>query len=138
MSGLEVVGALASAIQLAETCLKITIFANDLFTRVHGAPEVIRTRITQIGQLTEIARLIEHNLSLQTPLIESVLGTCSKDATSLWDTLNKLDTPATAGKTVKYWKALVGATKENKIIRICERLEYSKSSLILCIASVNS
>ena len=138
MSGLEILGALASTAQLADTCLKITIAASDLFTRVRGAPETIRTRIAQIEQLIEIARLIEHNSTLQTPLIGSTLDRCREDTNNLLDILKKLDTEATAGKVAKYWKALAGVTKEKKILGICERLEERKSSLALCIASINS
>jgi hypothetical protein len=138
MSGLEILGALASAVQLADTCLKITISASELFTRVRGAPETIRTRIAQIEQLIEIARLIEHNSALQTPLIGSVLDRCREDTNNLLGILKKLDTEATARKVVKYWTALLGVTKEKKILGIFERLEERKSSLILCIASINS
>jgi hypothetical protein len=138
MSGLEILGALASAVQLADTCLKITISASELFTRVRGAPETIRTRIAQIEQLIEIARLIEHNSALQTPLIGSVLDRCREDTNNLLGILKKLDTEATARKVVKYWTALLGVTKEKKMLGIFERLEERKSSLILCIASINS
>jgi hypothetical protein len=137
MSGLEVLGVLASAAQLANTCLKITNFATDQFTRVRGAPETIRKRLAEIEQLIEIVRLIEDNPTLQTPLITSVLATCHGDADQLLDIL-KIDIQPTVGKVAKYWKALEGVTKEKGILAICERLQEKKSSLTLCIASVNS
>jgi hypothetical protein len=138
MSGLEVLGILASAVQLADTCLKITISATNLFTRVRGTPETIRKHVAEIEQLVEIARLIEHNPTLQTPLISSVLATCHGDADQLLGIWKKIDTQPTAGKVAKYWKALEGATKEKRILAICERLQQKKNSLTLYIANVNS
>ena len=138
MSGLEIFGALASAIQLADACLQITAFISNLYSKVREAPETIRTRIAQIEQLIEIAKLVEHNTALQTPLIGSVLKRCLEDAGSLLEILKKLDSDASAGRAVKYWKALGGVTKEKRILAICERLEERKSSLALCIASINS
>jgi hypothetical protein len=134
MAGLEVLGALASAVQLVDACVKVTAFISDL----NDAPEKIRTRIPQIQRLIEIATLIQHNSSLQTPLIGSVLAKCLDDANSLLDILKKLDIEVTTGKFVKYWKALVSVTKEKQILGICQRLEEGKSSLALCIGSINS
>jgi hypothetical protein len=134
MSGLEVLGALASAVQLADACLKVAAFISDL----RDAPKTIRTRIAQIERLTEIATLIQHNSSLQTPLVDSVLGTCLEDANNLLGILKKLDTDTSVGKVVKYWKTLGGVTKEKRILGIFERLEERKSSLLLCVGSINS
>jgi len=83
MSGLKVLGAVASAVQLADTCLKIATCAVDLFSRIRDAPETIRKRIVAVDQLVEIARLIEHNPSLQTPLIASVLARARAEAEKL-------------------------------------------------------
>lgn len=138
MSGLEVLGAVASAVQLADTCLKIATCTVDLFSRIRDAPETIRKRIVAVEQLVEIARLIEHNPSLQTPLIASVLARARAEADQLFEILTKIDAQPTAGKVVKYWKALEGVTKEKRIMTICDRLQEIKASLTLNIASVNS
>ena len=58
--------------------------------------------IAQIEQLIEIARLIKHNRTLQTPLIASILERYYEDADNLLDVLNKLDTQAMTRKVVKY------------------------------------
>lgn len=138
MSGFEVLGAVAGAVQLAETCLKITTYAVDLFSRIRNAPETVRKRIVAVEQLVEIARLIENNPSLQTPLIASVLTRARADANQLFDILTKIDAQPTAGKVVKYWKALEGVTKEKRIMAICDGLQEIKASLTLNIASINS
>ena len=138
MSGLEVLGAVASAVQLADACLKIATCAVDLFSRVRDAPETIRKRIVAVEQLVEIARLIEHNPSLQTPLIASVLTRARADADQLFEILTKIDAQPSAGKVVKYWKALEGITREKRILAICDRLQENKTLLTLYIASINS
>jgi len=138
MSGLEVLGAVASAVQLADTCVKIASCAVDLFSRVRDAPVTIQKRLEEVKQLIEIARLIEHNPSLQTPLIASILARARADADQLFKILTKIDVQPTAGKVVKYWKALEGVTKEKRILAICDRLQETKASLTLSIASINS
>jgi hypothetical protein len=138
MSGVEILGAVASAVQLADTCMKIAICAIDLFSRVRDAPETIRKRIVAVEQLVEIARLIQHNPSLQTSLIASVLNRARADADQLFEILTKIDAQLTAGKVVKYWKALEGVTKEKRILAMCDRLQENKASLTLYIASINS
>ncbi len=135
---MEVLGAVASAVQLADTCLKIATCAVDLFSRIRDAPETIRKRIVAVDQLVEIARLIEHNPSLQTPLIASVLARARAEADQLFEILKKIDAQPTPGKMVKYWKALEGVTKEKRIVAICDRLQEIKASLTLNIASINS
>src|SRR6266536_2934537 len=105
MSGLEILGAVASAVQLADTFIKIATSTIDLFSRVRDAPETIRKRIETVKHLIDIAKLIEHNPSLQTPLIASVLTRARADADKLLKILTKIDAQPTAGKVVKYWKA---------------------------------
>jgi hypothetical protein len=51
-------------------------------------------------------------------LIASVLATRYGDADQRLDILNKIDVQPTAGKVVKYWKALEGVTKEKGILVI--------------------
>jgi hypothetical protein len=80
----------ASAVQLADACLKIATYAVNLFSRVRDAPETIQKRLEEVNQLIEIARLIEHNPSLQTPLIASVLNRARADADQLFKILTQI------------------------------------------------
>jgi len=91
MSGLEVLGAVASAVQLADACLKIATCAVDLFSRVRDVPETIRKRIVAVEQFVEIARLIERNPFLQILLIVSVLIRVYADTDQLFEILIKID-----------------------------------------------
>jgi hypothetical protein len=49
MSGLEVLGAVAGAVQLADVCLKIATCAIDLFSRVRDTPETIQKRLKEVN-----------------------------------------------------------------------------------------
>jgi hypothetical protein len=131
-------GGFTSAVQLADTYVKLATCAVDLFSRVRDAPETIQKRIVVVEQLLEIVRLIQHNPSLQTPLIASVLTRARADADQLFEILTKIDAQPSAGKVVKYWKALEGITREKRILAICDRLQENKALLTLYIASINS
>jgi hypothetical protein len=76
MAGVDVLGALAAASQLAEQSLQIAIFISNLYSKVRDAPESIRKQSIQLEQLIDIAKLIEHNPPLQTELVGSVLRNC--------------------------------------------------------------
>lgn len=87
MSALDVLGAVASAVQLAETCLKMV----DLFNRIRDAPAIVRKRIVAVEKFVEIASLIEHSPALQTPLIAGILTQALVDANQLFEILTKID-----------------------------------------------
>ncbi len=138
MSGVEVVGALAAASQLAEQILKAVAFISDLYVKVRDAPESIRKQAVQVEQLIDIARLIEHNPSLQTGAIASILQSCQSEARNLLDILCKILVAAQDGKVKQLWKAIDRITKEKKILGCLRKLEQEKSALALFIATIDS
>lgn len=141
MSGAEVLGvlgAVAAASQVAEQCLKIIGFISGIYKAVRDAPESIQKQVVQAEQLLGIATLIEYNVSLQTNPVTSILRSCQQEAEKLLDTLSKISIAASDGKATKLWKALDGTTKEKKILKHLETLEQQKSSLALCIATIDS
>jgi hypothetical protein len=138
MTGVEVLGALAAASQLTEQGLKISIFISDLYAKVRDAPESIRKQSVQVKQLIDIARLIKHNPPLQTALVESILRNCVGEAEKLQEILGKISTAAGDARVKKLWKALDGVTKEKKILTLFAKLEREKSSLALCIETIDS
>lgn len=138
MAGVEVLGALAAASQLTEQSLKIAIIISDLYSKVHDAPESIRKQSLQVEQLIDIARLIKHNPPLQTALVESILRNCVGEAEKLREILGKISTAAGDGRVRKLWKALGGVVKEKRILALFAKLEQEKSSLALCIETIDS
>ena len=138
MSGLEVLGAAASAIQLADAAWKISKLFSSLSSHVKDTPSSILKRKAQIEHLAEVARLIKNSPVLQTDLIASLLRACVPEIGDLEGLLSKLVDGATSGRIARYWKALGGMQTEKRITTICERLEQEKTAIILCIVSIDA
>lgn len=128
----------AAASQLAEQGIKVISFISDLYEKIRDAPESIRKQTVQVEQLIDIARLIEHNPSLQTNAIKSLLQSCQTEALQLLDILWKVLAAADDGRARRLWKTVDGIRKEKKILRHLGKLEQEKSSLALCIATIDS
>ena len=128
----------AAASQLAEQGIKVISFISDLYEKIRDAPESIRKQTVQVEQLIDIARLIEHNPSLQTNAIKSLLQSCQTEALQLLDILWKVLAAADDGRARRLWKTVDGIRKEKKILRHLGKLVQEKSSLALCIATIDS
>jgi hypothetical protein len=135
---LATLGAVAAASQLVEQCIKISKFITSLYSKVCDAPESIHKQTVQVKQFIAIARLVQHNPSLQTDLVASILGNCFREAEQLGDELRKISVSAEDRTTRKVWKVLVGLTKEEKILALFARLEQEKVALALCIETIDS
>ena len=138
MAGVEVLCALAAASQLIEQGLKIGTFISDLYSKVRDAPESIRKQSVQVEQLINIAKLIEHNPSLQIDSVGSILRNCTGEAEKLKEILENISTATGDGKARKLWKALDGVAKEKRILALFANLEREKSSLALCIETIDA
>jgi hypothetical protein len=135
---LVILGAVAASSQLAEQCLGIIKLIAGLYLKFRNAPESIRRQTVQVEQLIAITRLVQHNPSLQTDLVASILRNCFAAAGQLEEELRKLSISAGDGKIKKIWTAIVGLTKEEKILALFERLDQEKSILALCIETIDS
>lgn len=135
---LAILGAVAASSQLVEQCLRITKLITGLYLKVRDAPESIRKQTVQVEQLIAIAKLVQHNPSLQTDLVASLPRNCFADAGQLGEELRKISVSAEGGRVKKIWTVLVGLTKEEKVLALFERLEQEKSTLALCIETIDS
>lgn len=132
---LGVLGAIAAASQITQQCIDIAKVITSLYSKIHGAPDSIRSQILQVEQLVNITSLIEHNTSLQTDLMASALTTCLETTRQLLDELSKISTSAGDGRVRRVWKGLVALTVEEKLQRLFTQLEQRKSSLALYIGT---
>ena len=73
MSGIEILGAVAATVQLVESGSKIVNLVAVLRSQVRDAPASLERRLTQVGHLVDVARLIECSPRLQTELMRSLL-----------------------------------------------------------------
>ena len=126
--------------RISSQCLKRhwRVYEGEHSLKSIDAPESIRKKTAQVEQLVAIARLVQHNLSLQTDLVASILGNCFREAGQLGEELKKISVSAGGGRAKSIWKVLVGLTKEEKILAHFARLEQEKSALALCIETIDS
>lgn len=137
MSGIEVIGLLASASQLALYSLKITTSISEIYRQIQEAPKKIRQHAEQLDQLLKTAKLIQFHPSLQTVAVDDQIKTTMKQAIKLASLLERVRADYSRGSVRKYWKILRG--RHNKeILDSFEALEKEKSALQLCIAVVNT
>jgi hypothetical protein len=138
MSGLEILGAAAAASQLTQQGLKIINLISELAVKIRDAPESIHKNKVQVEQLIELAGLVKNNPPLQTPLMDSILHVCTDEAKQVLEILSNICTKFGDGRVVKLWKALGGVVRESKILALFAKLEQGKSTLALCIATIDS
>jgi hypothetical protein len=135
MSGLEALGALASAAQVAAYMVKVAAFLSDVFEKLKHAPERIRQHAHQIERLIDITLHIKENSSLHTQLIFAQLDSTIAQAYSLQALLGKLLSQYTQSSfRRRFWKALEGR-KEKQLLVALQNLEREKTGLSLCLTA---
>jgi len=137
MCGLEVLGAVASAIQLATLSQQLITSISTLYTQLKDAPINLKQRIYEIESLIEVTKLIECSPQLQTVEIASVVRRCNVDAEALVEVLKGLRVGERDELVGRYWKAVGGLKKEGGILAMFGSLEREKSALVLCIARID-
>ena len=137
MSGIEIVGLVASAAQLLSYSFKITTSLNEICQRVQDAPKRIRQHSLQINQLISTTQLVQQRKLLQTALVLTHINATLEQAESLCAILEQLTEDYSRGSIRRYWKILT-ATREKEILANFDRLEKEKSALILCISVIQT
>lgn len=137
MSGVEVLGVVVAASQLLEQGIRVAGAISELYRKVRDVPDSIRQQSVQVEQLIEIAKLIETNSALQTNLISSIIAVCTSEARGLLAILLDLIPTTESFRPEKIWKALVAVNKEKRILAQLAKLEQGKSSLALCIETID-
>lgn len=138
MSGLEAVGAAASVVQLAAMGFRLVVALSNICQRLKDHPEKLKKRQRSVEQLVEITKAIESTPDLDRELVQSVMKTSVIDAQALLDLIEPIAFAAGDGRGKRYWKALCGAAKEDRILGLLDGLEERKTALILCIGVANS
>lgn len=138
MSGLAILGAAASAAQLAAYATSILVFIAGIYDRINGIPEQYKEYEIQLKLLINIAQNIEQVPALQVPYLQCHLEATLEEVRSLQAILCspksgilKRPGPCT------YWKFAIGA-EQKRISALLDRLHFKNTGLVLCINSVNS
>ena len=123
---------------IAQQCINIAKMIASLSSKIHDAPNSIRSHIRLVDQLVAITHLIERNTSLQTDWMASALTTCLETSWQLLDELSKISTSAGDGRVGRVWKGLVDLTVEEKLQGLFAQLEQGKSSLAEYIGTIDA
>ena len=137
MSGIELLGILASATQLADYSIRIASAISEIYKRVKNAPERIRQYSVQIDELSRTASLIGKHPQLQTDSVHAHLKSTLREAEHLFRVLERVQEVYTRKSVQRYWKSLQG-WKEKEIIATFDRLEQEKTALALSIAVIHT
>lgn len=138
MSGLEVLGAIASAAQLATYVVKAAIFLSDIHERLKSAPGRIAQHAHQIARLVEVVLYIKDNELIYTKLVFAQLEHTIEEASNLRKLLIKVLGQYTSPSIrKKYWNLLKGKN-EVQILCALENLEREKTGLTLCLAAAQT
>jgi hypothetical protein len=138
MSGLEVLGVLASIVQLLDCGLKISLLVREIYSKVRDAPESVSIHTAQIRQLVDTARFIERSRDLQNPRVDFHIKATLAEAERLLQILEHMVNDYSKGSNKRrIWKTLIRAG-ERQMLTGFERLEKEKTALILCINFVHT
>lgn len=133
----ELIGTIASCVQLADCCVQLTASIAEVYERVKGASERLARHTEQISHLLDTVILIERNKLLQNAAVESHLYATLAEAQNLQRTLDRVAATYRKGFWRRYWQAINGS-REKRILTQFENLEQRKSALLLCINIVQS
>lgn len=138
MSGLEVLGALAAAAQIASYTPTIIVAISQIYGALRNAPTKIQQGCQQLQQLVDTAKEIEQSSFLQTPSTNAHLNALIERILAL----QKMLTAIISGLEKQRFKRLLTAClRPRHEVRIAEALgqiEREKSALVLSILRINA
>ena len=141
MSGVEVLGALASAAQLAYYVIQANSVIIEQVKRLRNASVKFQQHADTATQLIAFARVVQSNQWLQTEsmaaLLQAILGR-AEDVRKLLPRVQHYDKTARLSFVTSYWKAFQTLRKEERILAIFAGLEEQKSALVLCILELQT
>jgi ABC-type Fe2+-enterobactin transport system substrate-binding protein len=91
-----------------------------------------------LSQLIDLATLIKQNPTLQTSSMESCLDSCTHRIEEFQQLLEKIAVDVSDSKWKRLRKSFEAVLKEKEVIELFANLEREKSSLVLCIAEIDS
>lgn len=139
---MEVLGAVAATVQLAEILTRSVITISKIYRRVADAPEYVQRANNQLNQLIALLTLLQPYLkfsasALASKEIYTVLEDCQQKAHELADVLERLLLEHTRSSWKVSWSAVKCLKKQERINQIIDHLERDKSTLVLWVAVGN-
>lgn len=138
MSGIEVVGLLASIAQLAHYVKNIREFILQICAQVQSGSRGLEQRLDQLDRVLDTVREIEKNSFFHTPSIGRHLKAIVAQVESLQTVLVRLKARKPQATLRKFWNAYTEIRAEKQICTIFTKLEEEKSTLQLSMTEVNA
>ncbi|KAG6997464.1 hypothetical protein G7Y79_00040g076290 [Physcia stellaris] len=135
MSGIEVIGVIASASQLVRYVLDIIDYTKTVSVLIKSSSCPFQHHRQHLENLVLAVETIRRTPILQTSLIETHLQTLLSRTASLRNTLKPFTRVARQTALGKIWTAIQAHKAEGQILKDLNILERDKSNLVLCITS---
>lgn len=135
MSGVEVIGIIASASQLVRYLLEIIDYTQTVSVLIKSASCLFQQHRQHLENLVSTVEDIRRIPCLQTSLIETHLETLLSRTASLRHTLKPFSRVSQQTALGKICTAIQARKAEGQILKDLNILERDKSNLILCITS---
>ena len=132
MSGIEILGALASTAQLVVYSLKIAAYLTEVQNKTKFLSRDISSHKRHVHEPIAITTLIRQNTSLQCPIIHVRVKATLREAHSLYQLLQEIASKSSRKLLWKYWSIIEG--QHEKKLFLFDRLERQKSALALSIS----
>ena len=137
MSGVEILGILASVVQITQFAISITSAIAEVYGTVQAAPVGVRQGSEQLQRLLVTADIIKKNRVIQTESVEAHLTAIVAHANTLHVMLSKLAV-STKKSFKRYLRVCLGNLDERQMIAQFDKIEKEKTALILSIVEVHA
>jgi hypothetical protein len=144
MSGLEILGISAAAVQFADVGWKVFLGLSRLASDLNHVPEKIQQAAKRVEQLVTLSKVIKADASKYSTCphdephpLQRILKDCAILADQLQLILDSVTPTGKENRIRKSWKAVVGVKKEREIMEKCRVLEDFKLSLSTWIVREN-
>ena len=135
MSGIEVVGAIASSSQLVRYLIEIIEYTRSISNHIKESSCPFQQYRRNLESLLSTVTAIVNTPYLQTDSVRDHLDTLEARAKSLKTTLQRYPTALPQKAVKRFWTALLAQRSEAQIVRDFTALERDKSNLLLCITT---
>ena len=135
MSGIEFIGAVASASQLARYTVNIITYAKDIIAFIKETSSQFQRHQETLESLISAVETIRQTPLLQTCSIRDHLALLSRRTEVLGVNLKRYTPDSQTKLYRRVWTALLAHKVEAQILQGLTDLERDKSNLILCITS---
>jgi hypothetical protein len=137
MSGVEILGIVASASQFLDIGARLALSLSGIVTRLKDVPQSVERAANELSLLVNIVEAIKTSLEGPGESISvknvgtglELLKKCKERADELNHVLDGVASRTTDGVVKKSWKAVVGLKHDSKVSKMLSGLERLKSSL---------